>query len=299
MKKSLIFSGLIALAVAVSSCGNERDTIIQKPADGSFKLNDYPFQSEYIDLETAKDIELTCSQPDYGFAAIANYSLDVALTDDFSDEKKVYNIKPQGSGTLAKMVYSANDLATAITTLHGYTSSEEKTDIPACPVYCRAVCEIAGAPDSRVVSNVIKLDKVKTFFAVREPAFIYCIGNYAGDWIGPEEGNYQALKPYRLTEQIIDSKIFYGEIQFTADENPTFRFYTALTGWDDDSWGSDGGKDDDNPVENTWNGAEPIALKVIKTKDSFKFTSFKTCTLAMTVNMTVEDDYNVIFSKVN
>lgn len=283
---------VLALAAAFTSCGNQRDTIFQKPTE--FVLNEYPFQADYIDLQTVGNIELTCSQPDYGFAAIAKYSLEVALTDNFSDPEKVYEIASLGSGTQAQMQYAGSDIAIALCALHGFTSSENYEETPVAPIWCRAVCQIEGAPDSRIVSNVIKIDNVKNYFAVREPAFIYCIGNYVGSWIGPEEGNFEALKPYRVTEQIIDSQIYYAEIDFT--EAPIFRFYTALTGWDEDSWGSAGGQDNDNPVVDEDFTAGSVAVKsLIKTKDSFSFPNMGPGKLAMTVNMATADAYTVEF----
>ncbi len=61
-----------------------------------------------------------------------------------------------------------------------------------------------------LTSNVVSLNKVQGYFALKLPKYIFCIGNYLTDWIGPEAANAEKLIPYRVTENDdeIDSNIF-------------------------------------------------------------------------------------------
>ena len=60
-----------------------------------------------------------------------------------------------------------------------------------------------------------------------------------------------------------------------------FRFYTALTGWDEDSWGS---QVDDNPIDQTitdgsWTGT------LVKGKGAFNFPGFAGGQMTVIVDM--------------
>jgi hypothetical protein len=60
-----------------------------------------------------------------------------------------------------------------------------------------------------------------------------------------------------------------------------FRFYTALTGWDTDSWGSQA---DDNPIEFEFTNGE-FNYTLVKGKGSFSFPSWGGGKMAFNVDM--------------
>jgi hypothetical protein len=74
-------------------------------------------------------------------------------------------------------------------------------------------------------------------------AFIFLVGAPSG-WTGPSADNaahYEAFKLFDLE----DNGVYTGTFTIKAGE-AMFRFYTALTGWDADSFGS---QTEDAPVD--------------------------------------------------
>lgn len=225
---------MVAVGLGLASCSEDRDPVYQVP--GEFVLNTPALQDQYYQLSEDNTFDLTCSQPDYGYAAVAHYSLQVSLTQGFSQFE---TINPIEGGTSARMVFQDADLAMALCALHGFTSEDNYQDLPAEPVYLRAVCELPNVATSRIVSNVVYLKHVKFYYAVPTPGYIYCIGSCFGNWTEPSEGNKEALKPYRLYEadNAIGSEIYKGTFEIPAGDI-AFRFYSKLTGWDGgDSYG--------------------------------------------------------------
>ena len=126
------------------------------------------------------------------------------------------------------------DLAVALCELHGVTDESNYEDKGIQKVYFRGQAFISGIEETEVLtSNVVSLNKVQGYFALKLPKYIFCIGNYLTDWIGPEAANAEKLIPYRVTENDdeIDSNIFHATIDF-QENAPIFRFYMGLDGWD-------------------------------------------------------------------
>ena len=72
-------------------------------------------ESAVYDLENSSSVELTCSQPDYGFTAATVYSVQVSLDNDFTTEGKFTTLAT--TYTTAKMAIDATEIAVAQTTL--------------------------------------------------------------------------------------------------------------------------------------------------------------------------------------
>ncbi|WP_300702038.1 SusF/SusE family outer membrane protein [Bacteroides sp.] len=179
MKKLNIFLCFILGLIAFSSCDEDRDSnpTYQKPT--TFDLNTPKYVNAEYDLADARAIMLTCSQPDYGFAAPVVYTVEIATKEDFSD----YAILPTAY-TTARMEVSAKEMAVAIVPLLGV---ETKEDFPtsAFPVYVRLKASISDAPEGNEIrSNVITLPKVKSYFALEDmklPQALYAIGDFC-EW---------------------------------------------------------------------------------------------------------------------
>lgn len=308
MKIAKIFPMIAALAAlaGATACSEVTDPQYHEPNAATFTLNTPPLQDQYFDLANGGTFEIVCNgQPDYGFSAITNYQAEVSLSPDFTDYK---TLTPTGTGTLARMTISCADLAIAMCQLHGTTSEEDYVDYGVEPVYFRGVAFINGVESSYVTtSNVVSLNKVKGYFALPQPGYIYCIGNYAGSWIGPTAENFEALRPYRVTEKAdeIGSKVYYATIDFNStdvDNNGCiFRFYTDLKGWDNTadftvSYGAAGGTDSDTPVEfPDFVAGSTLTHALAATKDSFKFPNYKGV-LNMVVDFTNEKAPKVTFT---
>lgn len=268
------------LAVAgLTGCSEDTDPVYHAPAAGSFVLNTPALQQQYYTLSPDGTMYLYCSQPDYGFSAICDYSAEISLTEDFARFAAIENKDPHN----AKMMFNDSDVAVALCDLNDITSEDQKAEYEARPaqkVYFRAVCEIAGVEGSRIVSNVVSLDKVKGYFAVPVPGYIYLVGSPEG-WAGPTENNATHYEPWRLFEadDAIGSKIYSGVFDMPAA--PMFRFYTALTGWDADSYGS---QVDDNPIDCTL--ADGVFEgNIVKGKGSFNFPEFAGGQMTIIVNL--------------
>lgn len=272
---------MAAVAFGFSSCSEDRDPVYHPAPEGSFQVYEPEMADLNITLEPGKVIELTCKgQPDYGFSAVCDYSAEVSLTPDFAEFYTVEAIDPAQS----KIQLDQNDIATAITTLQGYTKEEqagEYVNQGYQPLYLRAVCSFAGIESSRMVSNVVAYNKVKSYFAVRVPGYIYLVGAPEG-WAGPVPDNAAHYADWRLFEDAdkIDSKIYNGTFEIAAGK-AQFRFYTKLQDWDNNSWGSQAV---DNPVDYELVGGT-FAGRLVSGKGSLNFPAWEGGKMNITVDM--------------
>lgn len=212
--------------LGLASCDSTDDPKMTLPEDKTFVLNAPAFADQYYELQEGNSFMLTASQPAYGVAVAAQYSVEVALDDKFTAVETLTSSDP-GS---AKIVIADKDLATALCNLHGFDAANYE-DLPAAPVYFRAFCEIPNVEGSRCMSNTVSLNKVKLYHAVQGQRNIYLVGNLTG-WTTPDEGAAAHYENYKLTETAIGSDVYVGSIKFP--EGPAaFRFFTALNGWGD------------------------------------------------------------------
>jgi len=177
MKKTYNIIVLLALFGLFWSCEDDDKVVLQQPE--SFVLNIPKYVSGIYDLKNTETIEFTTSQPDYGFTAAAIYTVDVSLSQDFTD----YVTLP-GSYSTAKFTINAADLALALVGMHGVTEESEYPADPH-PLYVRLSSKLNDKNAGKVYSNVITLPNVKGYFALDPmvmPENMYIIGNVAGNW---------------------------------------------------------------------------------------------------------------------
>lgn len=168
---------LLAILGLFWSCQEDEKVVMQQP--DSFVLNVPKYASGIYDLKNTETIEFTTSQPDYGFTAVAIYSVEVSLNQDFSKA-----VTLPGSYTTAKFNINAADLALALVGLHGVTEESAYPTDPH-PLYVRLTSVLNAKNDGAVKSNIITLPKVKGYFALDPmvmPENMYIIGNVAGNW---------------------------------------------------------------------------------------------------------------------
>ncbi len=282
MKKfSILFACLVA-AFGFVACEDDKDPVYQDPTE--FVLNTPATANMYHELYEGGTITFTCSQPNYGYSAIATYGVEVSLTEDFAEVQVLEPTTP----TSATLVLEMKRFAQAINALRGISTISEYTDADPMSVYVRATAMISGIEGSEITSNWVKINNVKTYATVREPGIIYLIGNVHGSnaWVSPDESNAASLEPWTLKENAdeIDSKIYHGTFYIpepVGDDGLIFRFYTKLTGWETDSYGT---QVDDNPIEielsdNAFSGS------IMKGKGSYKIMGWTGGTLEMTVDL--------------
>lgn len=264
MKKITILLSSLLAVLGFTGCSEDKEPVYQEPT--KFVLNTPALQDQLLELTEGGSFTLICSQPDYGYSAITNYSAEVSLTPEFSDYREIAST---GRGTSAVMNYRSSDLALAICQLMGLDKEEDAALVPTTPikVYFRAVAALKDVSSSRIVSNVVSLNQVLPYFAVPQPNYIYLVGAPEG-WAGPSEGNAEHYADWRLFEKNdeIGSDVYYATFDIPAGK-AMFRFYTALTGWDDDSYGY---QEEDNAtdVEFTDN---VYVHSIVKGKGSFNF----------------------------
>ena len=183
MKKISILTILSAGLLSFSACDSDRDSnpILQEPT--AFVLNTPAYVNTTYDLTNSKSIELTCSQPDFGYTAPTIYSVEVSLNQDFAEP-----VKLDTKYTTAKMDVDASEMALAVTNL-AVAQGKVEADFPiTTSVYVRIIAELASATEtiSSITSNVINKPSVKTDFALPPvvlPTKLYLIGEFcAWDW---------------------------------------------------------------------------------------------------------------------
>lgn len=283
MKKNLIFLAAAAAVLALSSCEQNTQPRYQKATE--FVLNTPALASQYYQLTPEGTIDMTWSQPDWGFSAAGEYTVEMSLDKGFAGE--AYTVTPDPvKGCTAQI--SMEQVAIGLCTLRGITKEEQYVDEPAGAVYFRVIGQLPGISGSQITSNVIELTQVKGYCAVQSPGKIYLVGAPEG-WKGPDPGQAAHYAEWALYEpdDNIGCKIYSGSFMIPAD-NAMFRFYTALTGWDADSWGS---QEEDNPLEFSFTDNE-FTYTLVKGKGAFSFPGWTTDgTMDMTINM---NDHSLI-----
>ncbi len=265
MKKFIYLMTGVALAAGVTSCVDTEKPVFQEPT--TFTVNAPALQNEYLattgDMEDKSTFVLSCSQPDYGFAAKANYNAQVSLTGEFKDEVADENgnvVTPATYVTIANqdvnnavMSLRTYDLAVAMCTLSGIDGEEAWNNYLAnggntegLKVYLRATCEIAGVPGSFIASsNSVTYNNVSLAYAVPTAGVIYIVGDVNG-FATPDASNKEFYADYELVEPEIGCKIYAGTFTMPATEdvhsgatgndyNTQWRFFTELNGWADAS----------------------------------------------------------------
>lgn len=262
MKKFIYFMGALALTAAATSCADTEKPVFQKPT--TFIVNAPALANEYLattgDMASKETFQLTCSQPDYGFAAKADYNAQVSLTGEFKDEVKDEEgnvVVPATYVTIANqdlnnanMTLRTYDLAVAMCSLLNITDEESweayiaDHSTEGYKVYFKATCRINGVADSFIASNnTVSYNNVSLSYAVPTAGKIYIVGKVGDiEWLAPSEGNYEVYQDYTLVEPEIGCKIYAGTFTMPASKSDTdidnftdWRFFTELNGWADTS----------------------------------------------------------------
>ena len=289
MKKLSILLTAAAVALGFASCSEDRDPVYQVPT--TFVLNTPAMQSQFIDLTEKGTLELVASQPDYGYSAVTQYSAEVSLDPDFATFTEI--AATSATSTMARFCVSQNDVCLAMLSLKNVTDEEtfaETFGDNYVKVYFRAVAQLKGVESSRIVSNVVSYDNLKPYFAIEMPGFIYLVGAPEG-WAGPTESNADHYAPWRLFEPAdgIGTKIYSGVFDIPAGQ-AMFRFYTALTGWDADSYGY---MVDDNATDFPEFTDGSFTSALVAGKGSFSFPNWVGGKMTIIVDLSDENNMTV------
>ena len=240
MKKLYILASMLIAAASFSSCVEKEIVVLQEPT--KFVLNEPAYKNNLYDLENSTSLELTCSQPDYGFTAAVKYTAEVSLTGTFTS---AYDAKENpagdyyvvgGSSTTAKMNIDAADLAAGLTMLSG----KDESEFPyVSEVYVRLRAALGESGAGEVVSNVIILPNVRMHFAlpaVKLPTKMLMNGGmFSTDW---NWGSAKEMVPVHSNEGWFWAMVYCpndGEFKFNKE-----------AAWDGGEFGYAGAKVVDN-----------------------------------------------------
>lgn len=272
---------MVAMVLGFSSCKQEDEPVYHAPNAASFLVNRSPFEdqefrtnTEMTDKET---VNVYCSQPDYGYSAICNYSALVSLNPDAPLDEWIE--VPNETPTSAQMAIKTYEIGVAVNLLLNVENQEEFDNRnlydQQFKVYIKAVCEIPNIENSRVVSsNAISFNKVYIQYAEKLPAWIYICGDIenietgmVNGFTAPSMANFDAYKANWVLyepEDMIGQKLFVGSFNLVPKESAVaggtgpddcaqFRFFTELLGWvTDASLGSNEADFYSLPITDKW-----------------------------------------------
>ena len=282
MKKLSLFLVALTAVLSLTSCEDEKKPKFHPATSDSFEVYQPSFANQYYELTENGTFEIVCkSAPDYG-APIAptTYGALVSLDPSFTETQEI-----QAENNASKVMIKEQYLAEAICKLMGLTKEDAGYEFTkTMPVYLKATCSIKDVAHSYVVSkNYCTLNNVLPYFAIPTPNFIYLVGAPEG-WLGPSAGAADHYAEWRLFEKDdeIGSNIYYGTFHINAGE-AMFRFYTALTGWDNDSYGSQA---NDNAKDFAFkDGENTLTMPMEKGKGSYNIPAWEGGDMEICVNM--------------
>lgn len=260
--KSLKIKSVLAVALGAllfSACDSDRDSnpvIDTTPTE--FTLNTPDLTDQYVDLNKDSKLDLTWSQPNYGFPVVATYKVQVGLVKDDNtitwqkDTATNADKFLATSYTSCASAISGKEVSQAICALDGFKLIEDYVQQDYRPIAVRIYASIADEQGNEIAntgifSNAVVFKHLKAYNAIEGKRKIYLIGQ-PQTWAEPSAANQALCDPWALEETGIGTNIYEGTFEIPAGQFQ-FRFYKALTGWDGgDSYGAQA---DDSPVDVT------------------------------------------------
>ena len=184
--KNIIKSALLVVMslTLMTACSDDNDSnpSIQTPTE--FKLNTPALVNTPIDLANSSKIMLTCSQPNYGYTASVQYTVQVATDENMTDA-----VELSETSNSAKVAIDAASLASTLTNIYvqkGKTEADFPMDVKA---YFRLKANIVTSngnvvEGTEILSNVVSLNNIHLLFSlppVNLPSHVHIVGNFC-DW---------------------------------------------------------------------------------------------------------------------
>ena len=227
MKK--IFSYLLlALALPfMAACETDTDSnpILTEPE--SFQLNTPPYaQNNVIDLESASIVELTCTQPAYGFPAPTTYTVQVTLEEQFveaTEEAEANYVSLPSTYRSATLNVDAYELNEALLSL--WEAAHPSADLPnTMAVLVRLKANITESDRGVCYSNPITLPQVHVYKPVQTlklPESMFIVGKINGN-------EWSTWFPFA---KVTDTPgMFYAVIH--CDANANFKIGPEANDWE-------------------------------------------------------------------
>jgi hypothetical protein len=292
MKKILSLALMVLGGFAMlTSCSTDNDSNPTIKSPTKFSINESPVADQYIQLAQDNNVNLTWSQPDYGYNAFATYQIQVGLVKDGQVTWYEKDGQPKylaTTYTVCNANISGEEISEVLCAIDGFKYAEDYVSQGYREVAFRVYSSINTSMKAEVAGTGILSDNYVTFRhmaaynAIKSPGYIYLVGNCT-DWQTPNAGNTEHYSAWRLFEKDdeIGSKVYYGTFELPAGAQ--FRFYRALTGWDQDSMGP---QVDDSGVESAFsNGEFEGTIMTNKAKGTWLFSGFEGGTVEMMVDL--------------
>lgn len=180
-----LFAGALALVAVplMTSCENDDDSNPTLHTPESFVLNTPPYaENNTYDLSNAESVNLTTTQPAYGFPAATQYQVQVSLDQAFTSVNTVEVPEGISYRTLGTVYNQANmdvdgvELNNAIVALYQAAHNGEDPSGIVMPAYIRLTAHISGTDAGWCASNVITLPKVTVSYIATIPTEVYVSG---------------------------------------------------------------------------------------------------------------------------
>ena len=248
MKKIFLMFAAVAATLGLASC-NETwdDAATLKTHEGTPTIDflNTPILQEQVLMITEENqngsIHLTCSQTDYGYAAIATYKVQVSLDDKFDNAENYIEIS-QDFYDCSQINPTNKDVAAAVEKLSG-VRTEEDLPLPYQKVYMRLRSFVSQNPEGTTYySNVVWFDQISADFlaiwVAEVPIDLYLRGGF-NDWgSGPE---WQFLTA--------DEENTWVCKDVTIDAGVSIKVSTA--NWAGINLGGNAGENDDSQIVST------------------------------------------------
>jgi len=305
MKKIFSFAlMLLGMVATLTSCSEDRDSNPNIQTPTTFNVNTPALADQYIQLSATNKVNLTWSQPNYGYNTLATYAIQVGLVQE--DGTVDWNVKEttdadgnivtenkflETTFTNCNVNIPGEELARAINEIDGVVDPEAYVDNGYRKVALRVYSAVYNTakeeiPGSGIMSdNYVVYNNMADYCAVKGKDFIYCVGSCFGGWMTPDAAHADSYAPYRLFETEINSKVYVGTMDIPAGDI-TFRFYSKLTGWDGGN--SYGQQVDDVSKEYTFDDSGYFTNpegEFVKGKGSWTFNGYPGGPLQMIVDM--------------
>lgn len=240
-KSALLLAGA---AFLLTACNSDRDSNPKLNQPESFVLNTPVFSEQAIDLAASDNVNLTWSQPDYGFPAATTYFVEVSVdnswTTSLAEEEADEEGKTQCDYVVlddAKSVCNAQIPAKSIAEAIQHIKKYAPEDVPEnLVVYARVSAETVGT--QKIYSNVVKI-KVAPYYVELKDAAIqiwWLVGNNIGASGWDNSTSLNGLVPcYPMPGAEYDKATGEGIVNYAGffTAGTQFKFVHEPGSWDE------------------------------------------------------------------
>lgn len=226
MKKINIMASLLMGTLLFTACDADRDdnpVINLSQSQAPITLNVPTFASGTYDLQNTDTVTLTCTAPSYGFPATVTYAIQLSTDEDMSNPSVL-----SSTFSTNKMKVAGKELAIATTKQMMDKYNYKQEDFPVeRPVYLRIHAYLDGVEGSETFSNIVKLNMVKTKFAlpdVEMPEELFVMGKFT-------ENNWEKAVPTAPVHSATDT---HWRIAWIDKDGVSISPVKAPANWADD-----------------------------------------------------------------